>query len=484
MYSLPRQNPFDISQRIGEVARQNRARIAIVQGEENWSYGDLADRVADLVEGIRALGVHVLASLVPKSLDAYAILLACLEARVTYVPVPSDSPPAKFEQVARIVRPDIVLHGEGASQEIMRAFNGLPNLLTVDQLVNGEGKSVQKPGREISEIAYIVTTSGSTGRPKMVGIDRESLSWFIQRAVQAIGADGNDTWSQQTSLGFDLSFFDILGCFYVGGVLSVPGSRLDVALPARWIRRDGITMWQSVPSIVRSMIASGEFTSANVASLERMSFCGESLSMAVCRQVWEVADVRIYNSYGPTETTVFCFAGWVSPSWPGGFAPVGHIFDGQEFRLENREMILSGAGVKRGYLFQDGDTGGFRLRGNELEFWTGDTFDLVGEELVFAGRLDRQVKVNGVRVELAEVEHWIAECGYPASCVVLIDGVLRCVVQAASGFDAAALQRRLGSYMVAAVIPRSFRLVRELPLNVNGKVDRLLVSELLRRNDT
>jgi D-alanine--poly(phosphoribitol) ligase subunit 1 len=151
----------------------------------------------------------------------------------------------------------------------------------------------------------VTFTSGSTGLPKGVMVSRTALNHYVSWAIGADIVRPDDRVSQHPNIAFDVSVTDIYGALSQGATLFPIAGASDRLMPARMIQREGITVWNSVPSVVNLMMQAGEVTTAMLRSVRLFNFLGEPLLREQLRAIFAARpDVAVNNTYGPTEATV------------------------------------------------------------------------------------------------------------------------------------------------------------------------------------
>jgi amino acid adenylation domain-containing protein len=353
-----------------------------------------------------------------------------------------------------------------------------------------------------TDLAYILYTSGSTGTPKGVMISHRNSLGFVEWAAAAAGLTEEDRVCSPAPLHFDLSVFDIFASCLAGACLTVvpDGVATFPVTIAKWLEKERISVWYSVPSILTLLGCYGNLPTFNLSALRTVIFAGEVFPPKyLARLMAELPRPRYLNWYGPTETNV-CTAFEV-PALRGDSEPVpigkacantavfavtseGDLVSGPD---EVGELYVRGPTVMRGYWGQPGKSREvlvqhpFRSEYDELVYRTGDlvTLDRAGNYL-YIGRRDAMVKIRGYRVELGEVEAALYRHPAIKEAVVvpvpdeLLGSRLRAVV---TPVDAVRLTREsvlehcrqwLPGYMVPEIV--EFR--EGLPRTSTGKVDR------------
>jgi len=402
-------------------------------------------------------------------------LLGCLCLGVTYVPVDSINPTARLQHITARVHAAAVYDA------------------AADRFLPG---AAQPRPLAVPDLAYIMFTSGSTGEPKGVQIGRDSVALFAGWIRDCLALGPAPAFMNQMLFSFDFSLFDLCGALGLGGccVLCPRGIIADSGRFIDHLQSQGVQVWASTPSFVRQQLLAPRFNAAGLPALRVFVFGAESLTPRVAEELWaRFPHARIINSYGPTEAT--CSTTWVEidpalrAAAPNPF-PIGVAKPYAEVFLQDGEICMAGDHVMRGYLDRpDLDAGVLFTHGGKRAYRSGDLGELDAQGRVyFRGRRDDQIKLNGYRIELAEVDVGLARLpGVVAGAAVVItrpDGSLVRMV----GFietrpaQPQPLQRppatladwkqQLEQWMPPYMVPSELFAVDALPTTVSNKVDR------------
>jgi len=354
--------------------------------------------------------------------------------------------------------------------------------------------------------AYLLFTSGSTGVPKGVAVSQSNAVAYMEYAAKRFGFRADDRCSQNFDLTFDLSVHDLFTCWDAGATL-VPYSEQTLT-PATLIEEKELTCWFSVPSVAMFASKVGLLTPGAFPTLRWSLFCGEALSASLAKSWQQAANNSILeNLYGPTEATIaITWYRWNSQTSPAecvsGLVPIGWPFDGQQICAVNEnlqlvsagesgELCLGGSQVTSGYLNDAEKTAKSFVKlahtGDKIWYRTGDLVRMDDRGCAYyLGRRDFQVKISGYRVELQEIDLVLREAAKTELAVAipwpLSEGSASGIVGVVSASDPArdaevikACQTRLPRYMV----PTRLYHFPQIPLNVNGKIDRGKITEML-----
>jgi amino acid adenylation domain-containing protein len=505
-------------------------RVALELGEEQLTYGQLwehAARIAAAIQKHCEPSDPLIALLANRSVTAYAGVLGILASGRGYVPLNPKFPTDRTLAMLKASRCTTIIAGPECGETVTSL---LPHLdapytwllagshsMPRDRFPRGhlaledaEMKAqldVAEPCPPGDATAYLLFTSGSTGVPKGVAVSQSNICSYLDYVGRRYHVHDQDRCSQNFDLTFDLSLHDLFSCWDAGATLcSFPE---QVLVPATMIEESQLTTWFSVPSLAMFANKIGLLEPGAFPTLRLSLFCGEALSAGLAERWQKAAPFSmVENIYGPTEATVaITHYPWDQLRSPAecvnGVVPIGWIFEGQECcvideRLspvptgEVGELCLSGSQVTGGY-FNDPDRTRpqfVHLDGFTDKIWY-RTGDLVRQDdrhcLYYLGRKDQQVKVNGYRVELQEIDLALREASGTELAVAIpwpvyegtAAGIVAVLCGADSSLDDRVIERcthRLPRYMVPRIIYHFDR----LPLNVNGKVDRMQISERIR----
>lgn len=500
------------------AARPN-APCLIIKGE-TISYKEVeqtarlwASAIVERIGG-RAERVGVFAS---RSRESFVGVLAALCSGATFVPLNPSFPAERTREMIRQADLDAMIVDEQGLRQLANVLDGVddPPLLLFPEVEAIEGFDApalspaqigkSSPIEELppllpEDIAYLLFTSGSTGTPKGVPVTHANAAFFIDFVADHYSVCADDRFSQTFDQTFDLAIFDLFVAWERGAsVYSL--QPLDLIAPARFITRNALTVWFSVPSIPALMRKKGTLNGGALPSLRLSLFCGEPLP-AQTAQAWQDAASNsvLENLYGPTELTIAClWYRWDAARSPAecvnGVVPIGRPFAGLGAILlddelapageEGGELCICGPQTTPGY-WRDPQKSAERfveLPGGAFPaprfYRTGDRAkQLPNGEYVYLGRTDHQVKVMGYRVELGEIEACLRREPNIVEAVALpwpmVEGTAQGIVAFVSG-DGIDLDRARQEAVAALpqyMVPSEIRIVEAMPLNANGKIDR------------
>lgn len=348
-----------------------------------------------------------------------------------------------------------------------------------------------------ASLAYILFTSGTTGEPKGVPIRQESVVQYVRSMASLYPLRPTDRCTQLFELTFDLSGHDMFVTWNAGACLFVPHRGMAL-FSADLVVSHELTIWFSVPSVVSELVRSRKLTTGAFQSLRLAFFCGERMPIELAEAMKVAApNALIVNIYGPTEATIaFTHFAWdgkdlpeISPDLPIGYP----LPEQQVFLLDSKrqivppntvgEMYLVGSQVSDGYWKNSKQTvvGYHNLIFNNKAplhaYSTGDlAIEVSGLGLVFRGRIDDQVKLHGVRIELGAIETAVRRVSGSQQAAAIVwpqDYPTKLIVYVEKGdISATDILEKCRNLLPHHEQPNEIIEIDHLPLTSNGKMDR------------
>jgi amino acid adenylation domain-containing protein len=506
----PRDEPLAPRETIKELFEEQVARTpgqdAVVFRDGRLTFDELNRRANRIAWLLRDHGVgpgDLVGILMEKSLDLVPAVLGVVKSGAAYVPIDPMYPDDRIEFMVADARPALVLTQE---RHLATADDGSAPRVAVDSPGALEGVREDDPPALASgqDLAYVIYTSGSTGRPKGAMIANRSLASAFLAYERAYRLRELKAHAQMASFSFDVFTGDMIRSLLAGAklVLCPIETVVDPGALHALMLEEGIDAAEFVPATATLLFEHVAKTGKNLDHMRLLIVSSEAWTNERCRSFLRQCGpgTRLINAYGLTEATID--STWFEPSSedelpPGRFVPVGkplantrvHILDKD---LEPQavgipgELCVGGVAVARGYLnrpeltaekfvpdpYSD-EPGALLYRTGDLARWLADgTID-------FLGRIDRQIKIRGFRVEPGEIEAVLERVPAirAASVVDQLDprGETRLVAYLEPDGelpDEVDLRAHLGEHVPNYMVPSAFVTVAELPLTPNGKVDR------------
>lgn len=436
--------------------------------------------------------------------------LACAKSGRAYCPVDISVPHSRVEAIIREVEPEIILTTEELSIENKKILP-LPSVISI---IQNEEQAIHKPAPVLAEdIFYIIFTSGSTGTPKGVQITRSCLDHFISWAVTLGNGAAEDacyTFINQAPFSFDLSVMDLYLALYTGGTLWALDKRIqsDMKLLLDSLRSSNADVWVSTPSFADVCLSDKQFSQELLPKLKQFLFCGETLTnRTVSRLKQAFPNAEIVNTYGPTESTVAVTEITINPEVNERYQPlpVGKEKEGTWILIwdqngcpvlegEKGEIVIAGDTVSAGYWKNEKLTeekfGIIEIEGKSRRFYrTGDQGYKKDGLLFYSGRMDRQIKLHGYRIEIDDIENnlmRLPDVRQAAVLPVYRDGKVRSLTAYVSvrkkkedEFTASQeIRFLLAQYLPNYMIPKKIIFLDQFPMTNNGKADRKALEEM------
>ncbi|MFE0818586.1 amino acid adenylation domain-containing protein [Streptomyces sp. NPDC058847] len=479
---------------------------AVVTEGLTLSYAELEARSRAVAHWLLGQGVRrgdIVPVVMVKGWEQVVAVLGALRAGAAYVPIDALMPKGPMADLLEECSARVVLAQSHTPPELGGAARPV---LHVDETGPAQdGLPTVECGAD--DLAYIIYTSGSTGRPKGVMIEHRSALNTVLDINERIGLGPADRVFGISSLAFDLSVWDVFGTLAAGAALVVPDPA-PLPDPLSWAaaaHRHGVTVWNSVPALAEMLVeVAEERPELGRAPVRAFLLSGDWVPTTLpdrMRRLWSA--VRVIAMGGATEASIWSNiyeVGETDPAWRS--VPYGRPLTNQtmkvlDHRLEVRQpwavgrIHIGGVGLARGY-WRDEERTADRFithpRTGERLYRTGDLGRYWPDGTIeFLGREDRQVKILGYRVEPGSVE--VALRAHPGvrECVVCVDDapggqrrlVALTVPEPDARLDGQALTAHLREHLPHYMIPGHIRIVDQLPLSANGKVDVARALELV-----
>ncbi len=458
---------------------------AVTLADTTIDHGEFHARANRLARWLIARGIGpetVVASTMPRTIDAVVAAHAIARSGGVYLPVDPDQPAQRRERILDTAAPALVLE---SLDDIDTAGFADTELGDADRIA---------PLRP-AHTAYLLFTSGSTGVPKGVAVSHESIvntfEWLWEQ--QRFGP--GDTVLYRTPPIFDASLLELYLPLLVGAriVLTRPDGHRDPYYQAELMRAEQVSVVQMTTSMLT--VLAEETDLAGCADLRCVITGGEALPPATARRVRELTGARVHNLYGPTEAAV-CITYHEATDADTASVPIGKPAKGSGARvLDERllpvpagtigELYLTGAQLARGYLSRPDLTaaafvadpyapGARMYRTGDLVKWNPNG------ELDYLGRGDSQVKLRGQRIELGDIEAALSTCTGVAQAAVLLredtPGDQRLVAylipRAGADLDPDTIRTELRTTLPAYMIPAGYVALDRIPRTASEKIDR------------
>ena len=446
------------------------------------------DRAAAMLDGVR-VGLYL-----PRSVASVVLTLAVWQNGGVYVPIASDCPTARVQAIANACALDLVVAGQPLQLEGYapgRAM-GEPPVFVHARIVSAQHEA------KWEGLCYITHTSGSTGMPKAVAVSHVNLLNRIACMRDLLGVESADRILYKTSALFDVHVWEFTLPLAAGCLMVIyPQSRMfDLPEVSRIIVAQGVTIVGFVPALLRLLLDMPGFVAGN--ALRAVLCGGEAWGVSLARDFHaRLPGRRLYNSYGPAETTI-AVANWPVSGDPSldaiclgsPLANLSYFIEDPSERASDDDrcvvglLNVGGRQVALGYV-DGGSCSRFFERTIDGEatllYATGDVVQLDREtgSVRFRSRQDDQVKVNGVRIEIGEIEEAVCAAEGVEDCVAYVIDLGRFsqlgvvyTTRGKVGVPAGDVRQFCARRLPAALVPSRLTHLQNFPLTPTGKIDR------------
>lgn len=464
---------------------------AVVSSNYDYTYAELNNQSNQIANFLLSKGVTnntCVGVLAKREAKTIVNILGILKAGGAYVPIAPDCPKDRIAYILKQSNANILLDIDSYEKEEVYKYS--------DKNVYGNSR--------LSDLAYIIFTSGSTGNPKGVMIRHISAVNTILDISERFCITGDDRILGLSSMGFDLSVYDIFGTLSVGATLYMVPNITDIDNICDIISQNQITFWNSVPSVIE-LLVKGLFTSLDkkfvkYECLRNILLSGDWIPLSLPEQVkFYFPNSNIISLGGATEASIWSIYYPilnVDPKWKS--IPYGYPLANQKIYILNNkldfcpigvegEIFIGGIGVAAGYLNDEEKTQYSFINHPVLGYVyrTGDYGILHKEGYIeFCGRKDTQVKIRGHRIELGEIETQLLKHDAVSQAIVIIhdfsdnDRKIVAYIVLSQGYienvniSSGILKEYLSSKIPQYMIPVIFMFIDEIPLTANQKVNR------------
>lgn len=496
-----------------ETVRRFSNKTAVVEGAQSWTFGQLQDATHELAGALIKKNVPsnaVVAVLLKKSYQAVVADLAITAIGAVYMNLDIKSPSARLNQIFDVVRPVYVITDTQGLKSLTQIADRTVLIFNLDDFSSGKTSQVVNPGETrlaslIDTDPYcIINTSGSTGVPKGVVLNHRSFIDFMDWSVNELQVSGDEIVGSLSPIIFDIFSYELCMLAFKGSTLFLIDERLT-PYPAKILEvleknRISYIFW--VPTIMVNIANMGLLEKFNLSALKVVWFAGEVFPTVHFNKWYDrLPGVRFVNLYGPIEITLDCTFHEVTTRIPDDQPiPMGNACrnaallvlngDGEETPDgQIGELYVRGTSLAMGYYNNPEQTSRAFIQNPlnksypEIIYKTGDMVVRLEGLYYFKGRADTMIKHLGYRIELADIEHAILSSVPMVRnvCVVYSQGKKEIVVfcELKEPLTLQSLRSNLGHILPAYMIPSRLEIFEKMPMNPNGKIDRMHFKRLL-----
>lgn len=481
--------------------------VAVAAEDRQLTYRELNDQANLVASALRSAGIGPegrVGILLDRGLEMIVAILAVLKSGAAYAPLDPAHPEERLRFILRDSSPSVILTTSQFRIKVPECDALIIRIGSDQEALAGTSQMSSQCPRPDGSLMYVIYTSGSTGSPKGAMVEQRGVVNHLSAKICDLQLNGADVIAQTASQSFDISVWQFLAALLVGGRVEVFDDKTahDPSSLLAKIRQKGVTIWETVPAILRSGLEEIRTRGGEcVSSLRWLVVTGENLAADLCRS-WFTAcpTIPLMNAYGPTECSddVTHYGVFSAPAEKVVNIPIGrpirntrvHILDDQLRPVPigvRGQLHIAGASVGRGYWSRPESTATafipnpFSVAPGERLYRTGDIARYGSDGAIeYLGRVDHQLKIRGFRIESGEIERMLTR--HPAIAEALIVGtdlgreeklLIAYIVPKRRPYPSSTelkifLKKSLPDYMVPSVlIP-----LEQMPTTTNGKIDR------------
>ncbi|BGE82941.1 D-alanine--poly(phosphoribitol) ligase subunit DltA [Staphylococcus petrasii] len=479
----------DIINLINDFGQKNPDRIAIRHKEDELTYQQLIDESSKLAHLLQDTQKPLV---IYGHMSPYMLvgMIGAIKAGCGYVPIDTSVPQERVQMIIEKVQPQFILN---TSEETLE--NHSAQEITINDIQQSDNPTIFDSQMSPNEVVYTIFTSGSTGEPKGVQIEYASLVEFAEWMVSLNESNEPQEWLNQAPFSFDLSVMAIYPCLTSGGTLNLVDKEMinKPKLLNEMLVNTPINAWVSTPSFMEMCLLLPNLNGNDYPSLNHFFFCGEILPHRTAKALVDrYPNAVIYNTYGPTEATVAVTGVKITPEILEQYNPLPVGVSRPNTSLsttDEGELVIKGNSVSLGYLKNKEKTEAvFNFEDGIRTYHTGDKAVEKDGNWFIQGRIDFQIKLNGYRMELEEIETQLRQSQYVRETVVVpiykndkvvyLVGAVVPTEEVENDLEMTrAIKSELKSRLPEYMIPRKFVWMEQLPLTSNGKLDRKQVAK-------
>lgn len=495
---------------LDETAERFPDRAAYIEENTTYTFRDTKERALNLAADIVSLSLfkEPVAVYMEKNVSMLTAFFAAAYSGNFYSPVDVEMPEARIRKIFEYLRPKAIITRKELKPGISQYAPGVPCLCIDENDSPGCGYEEvyrQRAKTCDTDLLYILFTSGSTGIPKGVTISHRSVMDYIDCIVGMFGIDETDCFGSQAPFYFDNSVLDIYTVMRTGASMNIIPHKL-FAWPVRlleYLDQHGINTIFWVPSALAMLSKLKALEHYDMrGKIKRVLFAGEVMPNKQLN-IWRkcLPDAQYANLYGPTEITVDCTCYIVDREFSDDEPlPIGTAMPNTEILVLNErnepvrggetgELCVRGTSLSLGYYNNPEKTREAFVQNPlnaaypELIYRTGDLvrYNERGE-LLYLCRKDFQIKHLGHRIELGEIETAASSLEGIAVCCCLYDEARSRIVLFVEGQqELSDIRDKLSELLPEYMLPGRLICVDAMPMNDNGKIDRVKLKEMLQR---
>lgn len=484
-----------IQEKIKNSFKKYADKVFVSEEGKEYTYAQTEKSVNAKINELRKAGMqkddHV-AVVIGKSYEQIVCTLAVICAGGVYVPFEEDVPQKRLEYCVDNTDCKFIISDASRVTKNIKAVN-------IPYTLNSESDDAEYVYKNDEDVQAIIHTSGSTGKPKAVMVCQKGIKNSVEYTLKKFEIGSDDAAIALTNLSHDMSMFDLFGMAFAGGKIVVINEK-HIKDPVYWIKyiiSENVTIWNSVPAMLNMLSQVMEQEGVEkLESIRRVFTGGDYISVPLMNRLRKsMPSAMLVSVGGPTETTIWNIYHIITDEdMSRDKIPYGHPIANNRYTIRDENgriapygvtglMYCTGVGVTKGY-YNDPESTAEKYttdeNGNRM-YCTGDLGKYLPDgEIEFMGRNDFQVKINGKRIELSEIENGLRQCSgvIDAAAKVSHDGKqIWAYYIADSELNESEIVDKLLESLPVYMIPKSFTRMEKFPLSRTNKIERKLLPD-------
>lgn len=493
-------------------------KIAVIDGEREFQFSQIKDyamRLGTLLFELSTEKINVpIAVYLPKSAESVIADIGIMYSGNAYLNLDVKTPIPRIKAIIELIHPEIVITCKSYLDSLADIFDKV-KIVLVEDLMTGRLDYNQELLENVrrcmidTDPICIINTSGSTGTPKGVVLNHRSFIDFIEWAIETAGICDDEVMGCLSPIVFDIYSFELCVLMAKGGTMVLLQDSM-AAFPVKMLqvmqdKKVNFIFW--VPTIMINIANMGLLEKIQLKDLRTVWFAGEVFPTKQFN-IWRkhYKNVKFVNLYGPIEITLDCTYYIVEREFHDDEPlPIGHACRNTQILLLNEnnekckkgeegELCVRGTSLAMGYYNNPEKTAAAFVQNPlnhaypEIIYRTGDiAVENENGEILFKGRKDTLIKHSGYRIELGEIEHVIINVlKLVKNGCAIYDGIHKAIIffyEAENKMENSVFRKSISEFLPKYMIPNKFIYYSSLPMNTNGKIDRLLLKKEMEEQD-
>lgn len=429
-----------------------------------------------------------IAILAEKNHMNYAAIVAVVLSGRTWIPISLEMPMDRIVNVLETSKPDLLLTTSSFDFYRNSKIEDLTKqIMILEDFFNFEADdSFIWPDISEKETAIIFHTSGSTGRPKGVEISFSNLAAALTNTSPIFGRP-NMLWGDYHDLSFVISINILFTCLISKGRIFCANNNIDQISPTTSLVEKKINCLVTVPSALSRINKDKNFQKI-FSNLKVLASCGEPLPLKLLEVFVGKPKLEVFNFYGSTEVTTWvfhhkCTQRDLRTFSKYGYAPLGEVIKDNKYLISDEGILLiAGKQICSCYTGKQRKSHLEKINGEDW-FSTGDIVEIMEEKVICKGRIDSQIKLNGYRIHLMDIETKAMSLDIVDGCICFLETVskklvISCTIVTKSKVTKEILMKHFRSLLPNYMVPKRYYVVSSKPTNKNGKLDRLALKAI------